>query len=69
MGRVGREWEGEKINKIVIRDLVGNWSEIGRLTASSKDEVKLTACLVSGRGLGKGEVKEARRGKRELEIN
>ena len=30
---------------------------ISRRTASSKDEVKRIACLVSGRGLGMGEVK------------
>jgi hypothetical protein len=44
----------------VIRDLERGCSEISMRTASSKDEAKRIACLVSGRGLGK----EARRGKR-----
>ena len=46
-----------KINNVVIKDLEGGCSEISRRTASSKDEVKHIACLVSGRGLGKSEVK------------
>jgi hypothetical protein len=46
----------EKKNKVVIRDLELGCSEISRQTASSKD-VKRIAGLVSGRGLGKCEVK------------
>ena len=46
VGRVGGE-EDRKRNKVVIRDLEGGCSEISRRAASSKDEVKRIACLVS----------------------
>jgi hypothetical protein len=46
-----------------VRDLEGGCSEINRQTASSKDEVKRIACLVSWRGVEKGEVKRGNEGK------
>ena len=50
MARIGGEGD-RKGNEVVIRDLEWGYSEISRRTASSKDEVKCIACLVSGRGL------------------
>ena len=67
MARVRGEGEGDrKGNKAVIRALEGGCREISRSTASSKDEVKCIACLVSGRGLGKGEVERGKEGKERV---
>jgi hypothetical protein len=52
-----------KGNKVVIRDLEGSCSDISRRAASSKEEVKHIACIVSWRGLGKGEVRRGKEGK------
>ena len=70
---LGAEWLGleerETERKVGIRDLEEGCSEISRRTASSKDEVKNIACLVSWWGLRKREVKRGEEGKRELESN
>ena len=68
MVRVGGKGD-RKGNKVVIRDQEGGCSEISRRAASSKDEVKRIACLVSWRGLGNGEVKRGKEGMTELERN
>ena len=65
---VRAEWLGldereRKGNKVVIKYLEGVCSEISRHTASSNDDVKRIACLVSGRELGKCEVKRGQVGK------
>jgi hypothetical protein len=68
VARIGGEGD-RKGNKVVIRDLEGCYNEISRRTASSKDEVKRIAFLVSWRGVGKGKAwggKKGKEGKKEV---
>ena len=65
MARVGRKGN-RKGNKIVFRNHEGVCSEISRRTASSNDDVKRIACLMSGRELGRCEVKRGKEGKERV---